>query len=603
MMRKLAVCGLIAAITGVLALGPGFLTPAPVRVVQANAGTQWDASYFNNTSLSGAPVLTRIDDQINFNWDTGSPDPKVNADNFSARWTKAVNFPTPGKWTFRVGADDGIRMWIDVTPIVDEWHSNPEGFKTYEISIDQLTAGSHNLKVEYYEATGRAGVQVQWWYGGAGGGGGGTSNQYGPATWSASYFNNIDLSGSPVLTRIDNDINFNWGSGSPGTGVNPDNFSVRWTTTFNFPTPGQWHFQVGADDGVRMWVDVTQIINEWHGNPEGYRVYDVDVNSLTAGNHDLKVEYYDASGDARIVVRWWYGTGGAAAAAAPAPTPLPPATPVYAGVTGTNVNVRSGPGLGNPVIAQVNFPKNYRVLGGVADLSWLQIDLGNGTTGWISNEWVWLYSTDDAKNQDTTGGGQPDFVDDIPRLDVAVAPPAEPVAGFEAVVLQGRANDTVRLRDGPSIFNSNIIGAVPQGATFDVEARNSNGSWYLISYRDIRGWVNASYVTLSGGTVNQLVASSEVVPVPPEGTVFVPEPAPGVTVTVRGRASADLRMRDAASLRGNQRGSVPLNAEFVIEGRNTNGAWYLITYEGVEGWVNASYVKLIEGTVPDLPIR
>jgi uncharacterized protein YgiM (DUF1202 family) len=267
------------------------------------------------------------------------------------------------------------------------------------------------------------------------------------------------------------------------------------------------------------------------------------------------------------------------------------------------VNVRSGPGLGNPVIAQVNYPKNYRVLGGVADLSWLQIDLGNGTTGWVSNEWVWLYSTDDAKNQDTTGGGQPDFVDDIPRLDVAVAPPAEPVAGFEPVILQGQATDTLRLRDGPSIFAAKVIGAVPQGAVFDVQARNSNSAWYLISYRDIRGWVNASYVTLNGGTVNQLVVSDEVVPAPPAGTVFVPESAPGVTVTVRGRASADLRLRDAASLRGNQVGSVPLDAEFVIEGRNTNGAWYLITYGGEQGWVNAAYVKLIEGTVPDLPIR
>ncbi len=65
----------------------------------------------------------------------------VNADNFSARWTKdGVNFPTAGKWTFRVSADDGVRMWIDVTPIVDEWH----GYSgvPYEVSIDTLTAGN-----------------------------------------------------------------------------------------------------------------------------------------------------------------------------------------------------------------------------------------------------------------------------------------------------------------------------------------------------------------------------------------------------------------------------------------------------------------------------
>jgi len=41
----------------------------------------------------------------------------------------------------------------------------------------------------------------------------------------------------------------------------------------------------------------------------------------------------------------------------------------------------------------------------------------------------------------------------------------------------------------------------------------------------------------------------------------------------------------------------------VIEGRNTNGAWYLITFEGTQGWVNAAYVRLFEGRVSDLPIR
>ncbi len=605
-MRKLTICGLVAVTIVVLMLGSA-LVAAPARVAEANAGTQWNATYFNNTSLSGSPVLTRIDDRIDFNWASGSPDPAVNADNFSARWTKTVNFPTAGSWTFQVGADDGVRMWIDVTPIVDEWHGNPEGYKTYTVTVDNLTAGNHDLKVEYFEATGNAGVQVEWSYGGAAAT---TPNStiYGPANWNASYFNSTDLSGSAVLTRVDGDINFNWGAGSPGSGVNADSFSARWTTTFSFPNTGHWRFQVGADDGVRMWIDVTQILNEWHGNPEGYRTYDADVYALTAGSHELKVEYFEATGNARIDVRWWFvegpGEGGGGVPAVVVPTAPPPAT-VIAAVTGDNVNVRSGPGLGNPVITQVFYPDNYRVVGAVADLSWLLIDLRNGTEGWVSNEWVWLFAKEPEKNEDTTGGGQPDFVDDIPRLDVPIAPPADlPAVGSPGrVVLAGTATDTLNLRDGATLYASKIIGSVPQGATFDVQARNGNGSWYLISYQGIRGWVNALYVNLAGGSASELLVSSEVVPAPPAGTVFVPEEEPGVPVTVRGRANANLKLRDAASLFGNEIGSVPANAEFVILGRNTNGAWYLISFGSAQGWVSASYVTLIEGTVPDLPIR
>ncbi len=602
-MRKLTVGGLVAVITLVMLAGSASLSPALPQVVEANAGTQWNASYYNNTSLSGAPVLQRIDDQINFDWGAGSPGGAVPADNFSARWTKTVNFPQTGKWIFRVGADDGVRMWIDVTPIVDEWHGNPEGYKLYEVSVDALTAGNHDLKVEYYEATGNAKVTVEWVYA-SGAGGGGSSNQvYGQASWNASYYNNPSLSGSPVLTRVDNAINFNWATGSPGAGVPADNFSARWTATVNFSTTGHWVFRVGADDGVRMWIDVTPIVDEWHSNPEGYRTYQVDVNGLTAGNHELKVEYYEATGNAGIQVQWWMVGGTGTTSAVDAPPPPPPPATVYAAPITQNVNVRSGPGQGNPVIARINYPRSYHVAGGVPDLSWLLIDLPDGSQGWVSNDWVWLYAQEEEKNQDTTGGGQPDFVDDIPRLYVSVAPPSELPPVEERVVLHGQATDTLNLRDGPSLYASKVIGAVPQGASFTVEACSRNAAWYLVNYQGVRGWVSALYVDLVDGYATDLLASSEVVPVPPMGEVFVPQTEDGEPITVRGRLTATLKLRDAASLRGNELGEVPTGTELVIEGRNTSGAWFLVTYEGQQGWIYSPEVTLIEGTVADLPIR
>ncbi len=603
-MRQLTISGLIAVMTLALVLGTATLTPAPVMVAEANPGTQWNASYYNNTSLSGSPVLQRIDDQINFNWGTGSPGGAVNADDFSARWTKTVNFPQAGSWTFRVGADDGVRMWIDVTPIVDEWHGNPEGYRVYEVTVDQLTAGAHELKVEYYEATGNAQVTVEWFYGGSSGGT--ASTRYTGSNWNAEFYNNTDLSGSPVLTRTDNAINFNWADGSPGAGVNADNFSARWTTTFNFPQAGRWRFVVGADDGVRMTIDVTRIIDEWHGNPEGYRTYEADVYALTAGNHDLTVEYYEATGNAGIKVEWFYvdGTGDGTGTQPAAPTPEPLAK-VWAAVTADNVNVRTGPGRGNPVMAQVFYPDDYRVLGGVGDLSWLLIDLGDGREGWVSNEWVYLYAVDPKHNIDTTGGGQPDFVDDIPRIDIAIAPPAAPPdpASSSRVILTGQATDTLNLRDGPSAYASKVIGSIPQRATFDVEAHNGNGAWYLVNYQGVRGWVSALYVNLLDGFVRDLVVSSEIVPAPPPGSIVVPQNEQGEPVTVRGRVTANLTLRDAASVRGTDIGEIPAGTELVIEGRNTSGAWYLVTYQGVQGWIYSPVVTLIEGRVSDLPIR
>src|SRR5688572_29969298 len=114
-MKQLMRYGLLTVLALAFALGVLPFQSAQLPVAEANPGTQWNASYYNNRDLQGSPVETRIDDRIDFNWASGSPDPAIPADNFSVRWTKTVNFPVGGQWTFRVGADDGVRMWVDQT--------------------------------------------------------------------------------------------------------------------------------------------------------------------------------------------------------------------------------------------------------------------------------------------------------------------------------------------------------------------------------------------------------------------------------------------------------------------------------------------------------
>jgi beta-glucosidase len=55
------------------------------------------AEYFNNDSLTGPPVITRTDKQIDFDWNSTSPDPdKLDPKAFSVRWTGTIQAPTPG---------------------------------------------------------------------------------------------------------------------------------------------------------------------------------------------------------------------------------------------------------------------------------------------------------------------------------------------------------------------------------------------------------------------------------------------------------------------------------------------------------------------------
>jgi len=77
------------------------------------------------------------------------------------------------------------------------------------------------------------------------------------------YFNNVNLAGTPALTRVDPDINFNWGGNSPGPGVQAPLFSVRWTGMLNVPFAETYTFYANVFEAVRLWVDGQLIVDNW----------------------------------------------------------------------------------------------------------------------------------------------------------------------------------------------------------------------------------------------------------------------------------------------------------------------------------------------------
>jgi len=128
--------------------------------IGANAGIR--GYYFNNMNLTGAPALVRIDPTINFNWgDPGSPDPKVNVDNFSARWVGVVEALYSEPYVFTTNSDDGIRVWLNDLLIIDSWVD--QGATLHSSSVINLVTGQrYGLRVEYYENGGGTVAQLFW---------------------------------------------------------------------------------------------------------------------------------------------------------------------------------------------------------------------------------------------------------------------------------------------------------------------------------------------------------------------------------------------------------------------------------------------------------
>lgn len=168
------------------------------------------------------------------------------------------------------------------------------------------------------------------------------------------YFTNLTLSGSPALVRTDAQVNTDYGTGGPGSPIGSDNFSVRWSGQVEAPASGSYTFTTTSDDGVRLWVNNQQLVNNWtdHGPTDNSGTI-----TLTAGQkYPITIEFYEKTGGAVARLAWSYPGQGQQAipqnrlypanGTSPTATPVPPTPTAQPG--GLNVTrVRFFPRSGN----------------------------------------------------------------------------------------------------------------------------------------------------------------------------------------------------------------------------------------------------------------
>jgi hypothetical protein len=107
-------------------------------------------------------------------------------------------------------------------------------------------------------------------------------------------------------------INCDWKDGGPqnapddgkdnavGKTLGPDHFSASWTGNFRFEAV-EYVFRTEADDGIRVWIDEVQLIDDWK---EGAVSRVATTRLMTAGVHKIRVEYFERSGPA-VAKFWW----------------------------------------------------------------------------------------------------------------------------------------------------------------------------------------------------------------------------------------------------------------------------------------------------------
>jgi MSHA biogenesis protein MshQ len=230
-------------------------------------------------------------------------------DFFSVRWTGLLEAYATGDYALQTTSDDGVRVWVDGVLLIDNW--TPHGPTVDTSAAISLSRGQRvSIVVEYQDYTGGATMQLRWKLSGlptyepipaarlyppgaAAGSGTGLLGQ---------YFASVDLSGPVVLQRTEA-VAFAWGTASPGPGVPADRFSARWRGQVEATSTGTYQFQTNSDDGVRVWVNGTLVINNW--TPHGPTVDTSAGIPMTAGQRmGIVVEYQDYTGGATMQLRW-----------------------------------------------------------------------------------------------------------------------------------------------------------------------------------------------------------------------------------------------------------------------------------------------------------
>ncbi|MDP4179773.1 MAG: PA14 domain-containing protein [Bacillota bacterium] len=286
-------------------------TPIPEET-----GTGLRGEYYDNIDLTNLKY-TCIDKQINFYWPGGtSPYKEIrNDDSYSIRWMGQIKPEMTDQYTFYATRDNGVRLWIDNKLIIDKW--NAEWNVTDSGSIFLNGGKKYDIKIEYTNNSGNGKISLMWSNAmikrsivptsclfpstaklpvraGIPGEGTGLSRE---------YYDNSNLT-SLKLTGTDQEINFNWGSGSPDKVIKQDGkYSIRWTGFVQPLFDEDYTFYINYDGGVRLWINDKLEVNDW---AETYKTLTQTRRMPLKGGrkYKIKIEYFNEILAGKIKLEW-----------------------------------------------------------------------------------------------------------------------------------------------------------------------------------------------------------------------------------------------------------------------------------------------------------
>ncbi len=260
-------------------------TPTPVPTPAPTLFYFWKTSYFANMELAGEPVYVEDLMTLNLDWQGGAPHPMLPMDVFSVRFERTLDLPS-GYYRFQIQADDGVRLFINDSLVLNEWH----GATGTTYTVEQMLTGATNFRLEYFEGNGNAFLRF--------------TNEVintGQA-WEATYFHGTALNVTPWLAQAEPAIgSYPLDRRQPlGVVADPSIWSARWWGRFPF-TYGDYVFHARAQGGVRVYLNEYLVLDGWSS---GSKEISNTFWGVGGETHTITVEYYSDTGLGGVQI-WW----------------------------------------------------------------------------------------------------------------------------------------------------------------------------------------------------------------------------------------------------------------------------------------------------------
>ncbi|NCB42542.1 MAG: hypothetical protein EOM59_07970 [Clostridia bacterium] len=285
-------------------------------------GEYYDSSRLDEHGEDSLKVR-RIDSNITFNggYDT-PPHTLIELETFSMRWTGFIRPTVSGSYTFKTYSDDGIKVFVNNTEVIDNW-----GLYSLDYSVSDtpiyLEAGTYYpITVEYQQMPLYAACILLWEANGVQ-----TSivpssvfyvteevyNEYTPeqyynplekaGTGFTNTFYTVDGNRNPdeIMHTEVNNIDYRWGWDAPEN-IGDDVFYGEMSGFLEAKYTEATTLLFSVDDGIKVWLEGNLVIDEW--GPHSVEEFSYTFDAIAGHKYEIRIEYIDLGLGATCVMGW-----------------------------------------------------------------------------------------------------------------------------------------------------------------------------------------------------------------------------------------------------------------------------------------------------------